>query len=150
MRIYIDENLYRPWADKICELLRAGKHEDVLVELSQRARPVSCPIDLPGYISRNADCINYPSYEQSGFFIGSGAIESGNKAVIHQRLKQSGMRWNIETAQQLITLRTKYKSNLWAQDVSSLVRSRFKDNRSRKLCFDSISNLITSTNSLAK
>jgi len=134
-----DENLYRPWADKMCEYLKLGQHEDVLAELGKRARPTSCPIDLPGYISKNADCIDYPTYERSGFFIGSGAIESGNKNVIQQRLKQSGMRWNIETAQQLITLRTKYKSNLWAQDVSSLVRNRFKDNRSRKQALDSMS-----------
>jgi len=126
-----DENLYRPWADKMCEHLKAGQHEDVLAELSKRTRPVNCPIDLLGYITKNADSIDYPLYERSGFFIGSGAIESGNNNVIQQRLKQSGMRWNIETAQQLITLRTKYKSNLWAQDVSSLVRNRFKDNRSR-------------------
>ena len=61
--------------------------------------------------------IDYLSYEKNGYFIGSGAIESGNKIVLQERLKQSGMRWNVITAQYLLTLRAKKESNLWFNDV---------------------------------
>jgi hypothetical protein len=37
--------------------------------------------------------------------------------VLQQRLKQSGMRWNIETAQNLLSLKAKQASLLWHQDV---------------------------------
>ncbi|MDR1622158.1 MAG: ISKra4 family transposase, partial [Synergistaceae bacterium] len=65
----------------------------------------------------NAANIDYPAYIAKGYFIGSGAIESGNKLVLQQRLKQPGMRWNVETAQSLLTLRAKAESDLWEKNV---------------------------------
>ncbi|MCL1918127.1 MAG: OmpA family protein, partial [Peptococcaceae bacterium] len=52
-----------------------------------------------------------------GYFIGSGAIESGNKIVLQQRLKQASMRWNVSSAQPMLTLKTKCESNLWEKDA---------------------------------
>lgn len=59
-------------------------------------------------------------YEKSGWFIGSGAIESSNKTIVQARLKQAGMRWGISCAQSLLTLRAKYEGNIWS-DIKSLV-----------------------------
>jgi hypothetical protein len=44
-------------------------------------------------------------------FIGSGVVEAGCKAVIGQRLKLSGMRWNIPGATGILTLRCTQASN---------------------------------------
>ena len=108
---------YADWANEICALLKASKWNDVLRNLKGRKRPLHCPVDLYGYINNNIASIDYARYLDEGYFIGSGAIESGNKSVLQQRLKQAGMRWNIQTAQYLLTLRTKYKSGLWIQEV---------------------------------
>jgi hypothetical protein len=108
---------YSAWANEICALLKKSKWNEVLLDLKYREQPPSCPIDLYGYISNNIDSIDYDHYIECGYFIGSGAIESGNKSVLHQRLKQPGMRWNVQSAQYLLTLRTKYKSGLWTQEV---------------------------------
>jgi len=59
----------------------------------------------------------YAAYEQKGYFIGSGAIESGNKIILQDRLKRAGMRWNTQTAQAMLTLKTKSESGLWYHDV---------------------------------
>jgi len=59
-------------------------------------------------------------YESKGYFIGSGAIESGNKIFLQDRLKRAGMRWNIPTAQAMLTLKTKAGSDLWYTDVELL------------------------------
>ncbi|MDN5917205.1 MAG: hypothetical protein L0I76_19230 [Pseudonocardia sp.] len=48
-------------------------------------------------------------------FVGSGAVEAGCKAVIGQRLKLSGMRWNIPGATGILTLRTQQASNRFDQ-----------------------------------
>ena len=106
-------------------LLRDSKYHDVLKDLEGKKKPSLCPIDLYGYIQNTADSIDYVSYEKEGLFIGSGAIESGNKSVLHQRMKQAGMRWNIPTAQNMITLRTKSKSELWLQEVTDPVLAHF-------------------------
>lgn len=108
---------YSEWANKICILLKSSLWGEVLDDLKKRKKPASCPVDLYGYISNNVDNIDYKDYIAKGYYIGSGAIESGNKSVLQYRLKQAGMRWNIPTAQSLLTLRTKYKSNLWFKEV---------------------------------
>lgn len=74
--------------------------------------------NLPEYIKNNINRINYKEFKDSGYYIGSGPIESGNKTVIQQRLKQSGMRWSINGGQYIATLRAKEKSNEW-EDVKA-------------------------------
>jgi len=108
---------YSAWAGEMRDLLEASKWDEVLVDLKNRKKPGSCPVDLYSYINNNIDNIDYANYKKEGYFIGSGAIESGNKSVLQQRLKQAGMRWNVPSAQCLLTLRTKYKSDLWVQEV---------------------------------
>jgi hypothetical protein len=46
-------------------------------------------------------------------FIGSGTVEAGCKAVLAQRLKHSGMRWNIPGATGILTLRCHRASDRW-------------------------------------
>lgn len=112
-----DPSQYSAWADEMCKLLKASKHEEVLAELNKREKPPQCPVDLYGYIQNNASNIDYDRYLGEGLFIGSGAIESGNGSVLHQTFKQAGMRWNVQSAQNLLTLRSKYKSDLWQKEV---------------------------------
>jgi hypothetical protein len=118
---------YAQWADEICSLLKESRYMAVLDDLKMRKKPSLCPVDLYGYIQNNVNHIDYAQYLEEGLFIGSGAIESGNKSVLQQRLKQAGMRWNPQTAQYLLTLRSKYKSQLWLSDVVRPVLKHFRD-----------------------
>ena len=110
----MDEQKYKPWAKDICSKLKKGGFRQVLSDLDAiRDAPVNCPISLTGYITNNINSIDYTTYEKKGYFIGSGAIESGNKIILQDRLKRAGMRWNVATAQALLTLKTKVESKLW-------------------------------------
>ena len=51
-----------------------------------------------GYFENNAPRMRYNWFRFRGLFVGSGAVESGCKAVIGQRLKLSGMHWTVEGA----------------------------------------------------
>jgi len=75
--------------------------------------------NLRSYIENNRSKMNYPFYRKLGYFVGSGAIESTNKTVVQQRLKRAGMRWSVDGAQALLTLRAKEESNNW-NDVKSV------------------------------
>jgi hypothetical protein len=78
-------------------------------------------------LENNRSKVDYPEYKKSGFFVGSGAIESANKTILQRRLKQSGMRWSVKGAQFVLTLRAKFESALWEKDVRSLaLTSSFK------------------------
>lgn len=118
-----DEAKYDPWAKAICDKLENGKWQEVLRELEPYkdipARPGS--VNLYTYISNNRSNINYPSYKAEGLFVGSGAIESGNKVVLQSRLKLPGMRWNIDTAQYVLSLKAKLESGLWDSYVVPLI-----------------------------
>jgi hypothetical protein len=121
-----DSLKYMPWAKRICDLLKKSQYKLVLQELE----PVkdkslnSCSVNLFGYLTNNIKNIDYAAYEKKGYFIGSGAIESGNKLILQDRLKRAGMRWNVETAQAMLTLKTKAESNVWFRDVEQPFLSR--------------------------
>jgi hypothetical protein len=123
----MDENRYRPWAEDMCERLKASTYDEVLRDLQRYKEkpPTDSDVNLYNYIENNIGNIDYAKYLQEGYFIGSGAIESGNKLVLQQRLKQPGMRWNEDTAQPLLTLRAKCESGLWQKDVVGLLRSKY-------------------------
>lgn len=123
----MDKTRYEPWAKDITKMLKNSDYLLVLRELAQfkdRALPNGV-VNLHGYISNNIRNIDYKSYIEQGYFIGSGAIESANKTVLQQRLKQAGMRWNISSAQAILTLRAKYESNLWESDVNQFILQHY-------------------------
>jgi thermostable 8-oxoguanine DNA glycosylase len=122
-----DETIYSPWSDRICVLLRDSRHEKALQEIKSLGKKLlsRSKHDIVRYIENNIDNIDYYSYIQKGYLIGSGPIESSNRTVVQKRMKQPGMRWNTETGQYIITLLTKLKSNLWEQDVVKAVYSHY-------------------------
>jgi hypothetical protein len=120
-----DEVKYKPWAKSICEAMIESKYIEVLTELKtlDKKKYKNNDFNLYNYISNNINNIDYAEYKRKGYFIGSGAIESGNKIGLQQRLKQAGMRWNVKTAQNILTLMSKAKSDLWdAQVVEPILR----------------------------
>ena len=64
--------------------------------------------------------MNYPQYREKGYFVGSGAIESGNISLMQNRMKLQGMRWNLLSGQGMLSLKAKYESGNWS-DVESLM-----------------------------
>ena len=119
----MDETKYNPWADDICKALKKSQFQQILKELLpyKNKKPGACPINLYGYIENNLSSIDYATYLKKGYFIGSGAVESGNKVILQRRLKQSGMRWNTKSAQSLLTLVSKEESGLWGLEVLGAV-----------------------------
>jgi hypothetical protein len=104
-----------------------SRFKNVLEELEHIDKKyiVRASFSLSGYICGNINNIDYAAYIEKGYFIGSGAVESGNKTVLQKRLKQAGMRWNTKTAQFILTLRAKEASNLWHRDVATPVLRRY-------------------------
>jgi hypothetical protein len=124
----MDESKYKPWAERICKELKVSHSNEVIAEiklLSKKKVGGKSPINLYSYITNNINNIDYAKYLEKGYFIGSGAIESGNKIVLQQRFKQAGMRWNPNSAQFLLTLKAKKQSDRWEQDVVLPIREYY-------------------------
>jgi len=63
-----------------------------------------------GYFITNHARMRYAHFRQQGFMIGTGAIESACKVLVEQRACLSGMRWTIQGADPVITLRALRRS----------------------------------------
>jgi len=113
---------YTKWAETLIDKIEKGLIDEVFNIIENNAVPDDT-VNLKTYIQNNIDKINYNFYKQQGWFVGSGAIESGNKIVLQRRLKQPGMRWNVNTAQFIVTLRAKAESQLWRSHVVNLICS---------------------------
>jgi hypothetical protein len=106
------------WVRRIAEDLRAGKVQDVIAAL-KRLRPKTEELhaslqSLIGYYSENAGRMRYDEYLRLGYGIGSGAVESAHKQVVHARLRQAGMRWSEAGARRLLALRLLLLNGDWA------------------------------------
>ena len=98
-------------ADEVETLIAEARHE--ALELG-RAAAVETEL---GYFVRNVARMQYGTFRQQGFFIGSGVIEAGCKTVIGTRCKQSGMFWSVTGAENILALRCIHASrrleNFW-------------------------------------
>lgn len=62
------------------------------------------------YFQRNRKRMRYLEFTERGWPIGSGMVEAACKTLVTQRLKRSGMRWNIEGGQAVLTFRSAAQS----------------------------------------
>lgn len=58
--------------------------------------------------------MRYDEYLRLGYEIGSGAVESAHKQVVHARFRQAGMRWSEAGARRLLALRLLLLNDNWA------------------------------------
>lgn len=81
------------------------------------------------YFENHAHQMDYVNYQEQGFPIGSGVTEAACKVVVKQRMCCSGMKWNIPTAQNILTIRTLYLTEeRWEQFWNHIDRFGFSDN----------------------
>ena len=110
------------YANEMLDKIKGGAIEEVLnilLDMKAKDLPTGVP-NLKAYLTNNRHRIKYSEFEKKGYQIGSGAIESGNKAVIKQRLNQPGMRWSLVGGQYIAALRAKSASAQWSKVISAI------------------------------
>jgi hypothetical protein len=118
---------YTKWAKATCELLKRSEHKLVVKDVIIKENEKNITKDkLSDYIFNNRMNIDYAKYIEDGLDIGSGSIESANKIVLQYRLKQSGMRWKLTRAQNMVSLKAKMESGKWFSDVVEPVKKIYK------------------------
>jgi hypothetical protein len=110
-----DEPARKGWLEPWCRRL---KHEGGQVVLEALR---SVPADgresvrkvhgeVVGYFENHVHRMDYPTYQAKGWAIGSGPIESACKTVIGKRMKNGGMRWGEDGADEMCHLRALFAS----------------------------------------
>lgn len=117
------KNQKKEFADELCDLIDSGNVSGLLKVLEPYKEEKFPPgvLNLYKYVENHKDCMNYPLYKSKGYFVGSGAIESGNIRLMQNRMKLQGMRWKLSSGQCMLSLKAKYESNKW-DEVESLMQ----------------------------
>ncbi len=105
------QELVRDW----CHVLKHEGGAALVALLGELALPRRAGVrrkygEVLGYLRNNVHRMDYPRYRANGWSIGSGAVESGCKSVVGQRLKQAGMRWREYGTDGMCHLRALFKS----------------------------------------
>ncbi len=90
--------------DKVASLIKETRQAAADTPQSQAVE------EALGYFERNVARMQYGTFRQNGWFIGSGVVEAGCKTVIGARCKQSGMFWSEPGAQNILALRCIHSS----------------------------------------
>jgi hypothetical protein len=62
--------------------------------------------------------MRYDEYLSAGYPIASGVAEGACKHLVKDRMERAGMRWELEGAQAMLSLRAIYLNGLWAQFIA--------------------------------
>jgi hypothetical protein len=76
------------------------------------------------YLQKREAHMQYPTYQQAGWPIGSGSVESANKVVVEARLKGAGMRWGRQNVNPMLVLRNAVCNRHWNQTWTTAVAHR--------------------------
>lgn len=136
-----DDRRCKEWADPLIHLLWEGQVQKVIVRLEQMAvtmqKHQTVLYSLRTYYVGHADYMKYDEYRKNGWYIGSGAIESANKYIVAQRLKQSGMIWSKIGADAMIWARCKYFEGDWDECWDNMKMTDFLDKQPTELAWAS-------------
>lgn len=95
--------------DQVAEVIAAAHRR-----LQQLGRQAQIPLESQiAYFEHHQHRMFYKTYRQAGLFCGSGVVEAGCRAVIGQRLKNSGMFWTETGAKSILDLRCALLGNRW-------------------------------------
>jgi len=85
------------------------------------------------YLQKREPLMHYPRFQQDGWPIGSGSVESANTCVVQQRLKGPGMHWEGRHVNPMLALRTGVCNDRWEETMQQASRQRLLSRRSRRL-----------------
>ena len=115
-------------------LLRNGQWRRVVEELAGLAEidPENEDVGTPiAYLRKHGEAgrLQYPTFRKLGLPLGSGAIESGIRRVINLRLKNNGMFWREEHAEEMLQVRAQVISKRWDERVKAMRQYLRQDGR---------------------
>jgi hypothetical protein len=70
------------------------------------------------YYENNRKHMRYDEYLAAGYPIASGVAEGACKHLVKDRMERAGMRWELEGAQAMLSLRAVYLNGLWDQFIA--------------------------------
>jgi hypothetical protein len=124
-------------ADRLHQLKHQGP-QPILTEfgaLQEKHPELPVVAENRAYLEKRVAQMQYPSFQQQGWPIGSGMVESGNKLVVEARLKGAGMHWARPNVNGMLGLRNIVCSDRWSQEwslIADQLRRQARDGRKQQ------------------
>lgn len=67
------------------------------------------------YFENNLSRMRYDEYLRAGYPIASGVIEGACRHLVKDRMERTGMRWRLEPAASMLSVRAVFQSSYWSQ-----------------------------------
>lgn len=112
------------WVDGILHRLKHDGPTRVLRHLSRLLKRFPQIQEQVNYLQKRRDLMDYPTYQQQGWPIGSGSVESSHKFVVQARLKGAGMHWRPEHINPMLALRLAFLNDRWSESWQQQHRLR--------------------------
>jgi len=117
----------RGWLEQQLKRLKQEGPGGVLADLRPLVAGHPAQPELAGwlaYLEKREAQMPYPTCQQEGWPMGSGAVESGNKLVVEARLKGAGMHWARDHVNPMLGLRNAVCSDRWDEAWEQLCSYR--------------------------
>jgi hypothetical protein len=105
------------WLDEWLPTLKTTNPEVVLAAIRRLPMPTPAAVEtrtsVLAYLRVRIEQLRYADFQQRGYPIGSGMVESGNKLVVEARLKGAGMHWQRANVTPMVALRGVLCSGRW-------------------------------------
>jgi hypothetical protein len=114
------------WLESVLHRLKHQGPARVLKHLAWLAAryPHASIQEQLSYLQKREAHMQYPTYQQAGWPIGSGSVESANKVVVEARLKGAGMRWGRQNVNPMLVLRNAVCNRQWHETWATSVAHR--------------------------
>ena len=119
------------WEDGVLHRLKHEGPTRLLRHLTALAVRYPQIQEQVNYLQKRRDLMEYPSYQQQGWPIGSGSVESSHKFVVQARLKGAGMHWKPDHINPMLALRLALLNERWSEFWQQQERLRLQQ-RQRK------------------
>jgi hypothetical protein len=113
------------WSSQRLHQLKHEGPQEILVELRQLQQhhpQMEILAENLAYLEKREVQMRYPSFQEQGWPIGSGMVESGNKLVVEARLKGAGMHWERGNVNSMLGLRNIACSDRWTDEWPLIVQ----------------------------
>jgi hypothetical protein len=114
------------WLEGVLHRLKHQGPARVLRHLAWLAARYPSPLmqEKLTYLQKREAHMQYPTYQEAGWPMGSGSVESANKLVVEARLKGAGMRWERQNVNPMLVLRNAVCNREWKQTWATSVAWR--------------------------
>jgi Uncharacterised protein family (UPF0236) len=123
------------WREEQLHELKHQGPSKVLEEVKHLLRDHPHVDDLDkkvNYLQKREEMMQYPQFQQKGWPIGSGCVESANVGVVQARLKGPGMHWERKNVNPMLALRVGECNDRWEETRDQAFRQRLLTRRSHR------------------